>query len=191
MSQRRHLSIAYSAEGPERDFAEADCLQVGELAKATGKTVRAIHLYEDMGLLEPVRRSKGHYRLFAPDAQTRVRWISKMQSLGLSLGEIQALVQRRSTSDSAMRAATELRRVYEEKLHEVKAKLRALKDLEGELSASLAYLDQCNVACEQDVAVRSCVSCSRHPENPSKPELVAGAEIEHRAAPSQVSNPLD
>jgi DNA-binding transcriptional MerR regulator len=156
----------------------ADMLQVGDLAKATGKTVRAIHLYEDLGLLEPARRSKGHYRLFSPDAATRVRWISKLQSLGLSLSEIQGLVQRRETSESAMRAATELKDVYETKLREVKSKLKELKELETELQASLAYLDQCNVACESDVAVHSCVSCARHVEAPVKPELVAGAEID-------------
>ena len=43
-------------------------LLVGDLAKATGKTVRAIHLYEDLGLLRPHDRSKGRYRLFGPDA---------------------------------------------------------------------------------------------------------------------------
>jgi DNA-binding transcriptional MerR regulator len=178
---RRHLSIAYSADEPRfaaSDYAEADCLQVGDLAKATGKTVRAIHLYEDMGLLEPVRRSRGHYRLFAPDAATRVRWISKMQSLGLSLSEIQDLVHKRSTSQSAMRAAKELRAVYEEKLREVRTKLKELRALEIELESSLAYLDHCNVSCEQDLAVQSCVSCTRHHEVPSKPELVAGAEMD-------------
>src|SRR5689334_6953345 len=116
---RRHLRIAYSVESratqPNNGAEpcnEADYLQVGDLAKATGKTVRAIHLYEDLGLLEPARRSKGHYRLFSPDAATRVRWISKLQSLGLSLSEIQELVQKRVTSESAMRAAIELKEVY-------------------------------------------------------------------------------
>jgi DNA-binding transcriptional MerR regulator len=180
VTQRRHLSIAHRAEpdAVARAYPESAYLQVGELAKAAGKTVRAIHLYEDMGLLEPVKRTKGHYRLFAPDAETRVRWISKMQSLGLSLSEIQALVQKRSTSESAMRAATDLRRVYEEKLNEVKAKVKELKALETELTASLDYLKQCNVACEQELTVHSCVSCSRHPETPTKPDLVAGAELD-------------
>ena len=34
-------------------------LKVGELARRTGKTVRAIHLYEELGLLTPAVRSKG------------------------------------------------------------------------------------------------------------------------------------
>ena len=37
-------------------------LKVGELAKRTGKTVRAVHLYEELGLLTPAVRSKGGFR---------------------------------------------------------------------------------------------------------------------------------
>jgi DNA-binding transcriptional MerR regulator len=60
-----------------------------------GKTVRAIHLYEELGLLKASERSKGRYRLFTEEALVRVRWITKLQSLGLSLSEIQQLVKDR------------------------------------------------------------------------------------------------
>jgi DNA-binding transcriptional MerR regulator len=176
-SERRHLTIAAptdSENAKEQQGSDA-FLQVGDLAKSTGKTVRAIHLYEDMGLLEPVRRSKGHYRLFSSTAQTRVRWIGKMQSLGLSLSEIQALVEQRNSSVSAQTAASELRRTYQEKLDEVKSKIAELQALEAELRVSLEYLDECNVSCEQAVSTQCCASCNRHQETPTKPELVAGA----------------
>ena len=48
-------------------------LRVGDIAKATGKTVRAIHLYEELGLLAPVTRSSGGFRLYDPAAIERVR----------------------------------------------------------------------------------------------------------------------
>ena len=41
-------------------------LKVGELARRTGKTARAIHLYEELGLLTPAVRSKGGFRLYSP-----------------------------------------------------------------------------------------------------------------------------
>src|SRR5438045_103413 len=102
MSTRR---LPLAAEEPSRPVAsplppvaalslkESDLLQVGDLAKAAGKTVRAIHLYEELGLVRAHERSKGRYRLFTPDALIRVRWISKLQNLGLSLSEIQELVR--------------------------------------------------------------------------------------------------
>ena len=48
-------------------------LKVGELAKQTGKTVRAVHLYEELGLLAPAVRSKGGFRLYHPRAAVRSR----------------------------------------------------------------------------------------------------------------------
>src|SRR6185295_3183163 len=75
------------------EAAEQQLLRVGDLAKMTGKTVRAIHHYEELGLIEPVGRSKGHYRLFDAETPVRIRWISKLQSLGVSLSEIRTLVR--------------------------------------------------------------------------------------------------
>jgi DNA-binding transcriptional MerR regulator len=149
---------------------------VGELAKATGKTVRAIHLYEDMGLLKPHERSKGRYRLFNHDALVRVRWITKLQSLGFSLSEIQELARAQQGSDSAKFAAARLREVYVEKLAETRAKIDELEALEAELRQSLAYLDSCDTSCEPELPVRSCPSCDRHPEPIPPPDLVAGAQ---------------
>lgn len=155
-----------------------ELLQVGELAKAVGKTVRAIHLYEDMGLLHASERSeKGRYRLFAPDTLQRVRWIAKLQSLGLSLAQIQELVREHEDADSARLSASKLREVYLDKLTETRSKLRELKALEAELQASLVYLSTCDSACEPALPVNSCTDCGRHPETPAPPELVAGLHL--------------
>ena len=40
-------------------------LQVGELAKRTGLTIRTLHHYDDIGLLQPSARSDAGYRLTA------------------------------------------------------------------------------------------------------------------------------
>ena len=39
-------------------------IRIGDLARLTGKTVRAIHLYEELGLLKPATRSSGGFRLY-------------------------------------------------------------------------------------------------------------------------------
>jgi MerR family copper efflux transcriptional regulator len=154
-----------------------ELLQVGELAKATGKTVRAIHLYEELGLVRAHERSKGRYRLFNEEALVRVRWITKLQSLGLSLSEIQELVREQEASGTAQFAASRLREVYRSKLEETRNKLAELRALEAELQDSLAYLDACNTACASELPVHSCPSCERHPEQPKAPELVAGVHV--------------
>src|ERR1700741_663993 len=56
--------MLWEEAGGQVDEASGERLfQVGDLARATGKTVRAIHHYEDVGLLQPHARSKGRYRL--------------------------------------------------------------------------------------------------------------------------------
>lgn len=178
----RRLTIVSDARSvpslaePVAEHPGVTMMLVGELAKATGKTVRAIHLYEDMGLLKPHERSKGRYRLFNHDALVRVRWITKLQSLGFSLSEIQELARAQQGSDSAKFAAARLREVYVEKLAETRAKIDELEALQAELQQSLAYLDSCHTSCEPELPVRSCPSCDRHPEPIPLPDLVAGAQ---------------
>jgi DNA-binding transcriptional MerR regulator len=155
-------------------LSAGELLQVGDLARATGKTVRAIHLYEDLGLLRPQDRSKGRYRLFSPDSVLRVRWISKLQSLGLSLSDIQELVREHEDSGSAMFAAAKLRDVYARKLEETRSKIRELALLEHELGASLDYLSRCDTSCMPDLPTHSCSGCERHVTHAEAPELVAG-----------------
>jgi MerR family transcriptional regulator, copper efflux regulator len=176
----RHLPLAAIPEPPSTPnqgpavVREEDLLQVGDLAKASGKTVRAIHLYEELGLLKAHERSKGRYRLFTQDAVVRVRWISKLQSLGLSLSEIQTLVREQEGSNSAQFAAQKLRGVYQAKLDETKKRIAELRELELELHQSLEFLSTCKTACESQAPVHSCPTCERHPEAETAPELVLG-----------------
>jgi MerR family copper efflux transcriptional regulator len=175
-----HLRLlGQSAEGQtpaEAVEAPTAPLRVGDLARMAGKTVRAIHHYEELGLIEPAGRSKGHYRLFQPDSLVRIRWIGKLQSLGLSLSEIRTLVQNRQGSASAQQSADHLRRTYEVKLLEVRARLQELTALERELTASLAYLDSCSTSCAPELTPTDCAQCDRHPET-EEPDLISGAMV--------------
>jgi len=64
-------------------------LSIGDLARQTGVSVRAIRHYDDQGLLQSSRAPNG-YRSFAPAAVTQVRQIQAFIATGLSLAEIQA-----------------------------------------------------------------------------------------------------
>jgi MerR family copper efflux transcriptional regulator len=187
---RFHLTLAHTASvqantaapavaAGEREAGAVEAqppLRVGDLAKLTGKTVRAIHHYEELGLIEPVGRSKGHYRLFDPETPVRIRWISKLQSLGLSLNEIRTLVRNRQGSVSAQQSANQLRRTYEEKLVDVRSRLLELSALERELQASLHYLESCETSCTPELLPTDCAQCDRHPEA-EEPDLISGAMV--------------
>jgi DNA-binding transcriptional MerR regulator len=148
-------------------------MQIGDLAKETGKTVRAIHLYEELGLLSPAARSKGRFRLYEPDALIRIRWIGKLQDMGFSLGDIQTVVRDWEESQSAPRAMVKMREVYKKKLEETREHLKKLTALEHELEASLEYLDTCDT-CEPHRLLAACNSCDHHECNVTTPHLVLG-----------------
>jgi DNA-binding transcriptional MerR regulator len=161
---------------PAGEDGEEGLLQVGDLAKLSGKTVRAIHLYEELGILRPHARSKGRYRLFSPDAVVRVRWIGKLQDLGLSLTTIQAVVREWEMSPSAPGAMAKMRDVYRQKLASTRSQIERLKALEAELADSLKYLETCDT-CDPVRLFAACNCCDLHDHDETAPELVAGFRV--------------
>ncbi|AVS70512.1 MerR family transcriptional regulator [Paracidovorax avenae] len=68
-------------------------LRVGELARRTGLTVRALHHYDEIGLLRPSARSESGYRLYSETDVQRLHAIQTLRHLGLALGDIAGLLQ--------------------------------------------------------------------------------------------------
>lgn len=164
--------LGWDDTGPLRE--DDKLLQVGDIAKASGKTVRAIHHYEDIGLLQPHARSKGRFRLYDQAALARVRWIGKLHDLGMSLAQIQQMVQAWETAPSAPNAMGKIREVYLQKLEETRSQIANLTALERELEASVEYLDTCDTCCDPAELVRACTNCNVHGKAKNEPELVAG-----------------
>jgi len=152
---------------------EKRAMRVGALAKRTGKTVRALHLYEERGLLAPTSRSESGYRLYDYDAVIRVRWIVKLQEMGFSLNQIQEILTAWEQSHSAPGAMRRLTDLYREKLDETRQQMANLASLASELESSLAYLDTCDT-CDPRRLVDQCSACDQHEAHTHEPELVAG-----------------
>jgi DNA-binding transcriptional MerR regulator len=68
--------------------------KVGELAKQTGVSVRALHYYEEIGLLQPSHRNGAGYRLYASSDIVRLQQIKSLRQLGFSLAEIRDCLDR-------------------------------------------------------------------------------------------------
>src|SRR5262245_33327988 len=132
---REGLSMAVDVSAESLTF-----LKVGELAIRTGKTVRAIHLYEELGLLAPAVRSKGGFRLYAAKAVKRIEWIQKLKDMGFSLTEIKAFLRVWEESGTATKAMAVVREIFQDKLRETRETIARLGQLVNDLSESLAYL---------------------------------------------------
>lgn len=150
-------------------------LRIGQLAERSGKTTRALHLYEEMGLLRPSLRSKGGFRLYAPSAVERVQWISRLQEADVSLGEIQTLLKDLEGARIGTAAMRRLGEMLKKKLDEVREQRRKLEQLESDLVAGLEYIAGCHV-CEPEHLTSECGECRLHGHDGRQPLLVAGAQ---------------
>lgn len=73
-------------------------IQVGELAKRAGITVRTLHHYEQTGLLLPSARSAAGYRLYNLADVQRLHMIQALAKAGLELAEIKDFLEQGSLS---------------------------------------------------------------------------------------------
>ncbi|WP_105970493.1 helix-turn-helix domain-containing protein [Streptomyces geranii] len=72
-------------------------LTIGELARATGLTVRTIRYWSDEGALPPVTRSAGGYRLYDAGSVARLELIRTLRELGLGLDHVRAVLAGETT----------------------------------------------------------------------------------------------
>src|SRR6478752_6761786 len=125
------------------DGSNLKLMRVGELAKAVGKTVRAMHLYEEPGLLEPRARSEGGFRLYGDEAIDRIHWIVKLQAIGFTLAEIQGFVKDFQGAGSGREATQRVRALFTEKQAQIREQIIQLQVIENDLVEAVTYLDSC------------------------------------------------
>jgi DNA-binding transcriptional MerR regulator len=107
----------------EADDRAGAGMTAGELARATGVTVRALHHYDRLGLLRPARDRAGRRR-YGPVELRRLHQIVALRSFGLALAEIGPLLDG-TGADPGDLLHRQLRRTEEQ--------LAALEQLRGTL----------------------------------------------------------
>src|SRR4051794_14144183 len=101
-------------------------MNVGELASASGLTVRTLHHWDEIGLLRPAERSGAGHRRYSAEDVERLYRIVALRRLGLSLDEV----------DAALDAeGPDLRAAVDAHLGRVRGELARLRRLEGILEA--------------------------------------------------------
>jgi DNA-binding transcriptional MerR regulator len=120
----------------EQSLTDRRVWKVGELAKRTGLSVRALHHYEEIGLLVPSGRTESGHRLYAEGDVMRLQQIASLRSLGFSLAEIRKFLDDSSFSPlrviefhvARLRERIELERKLCDRLEAVAAHLTSTKD---------------------------------------------------------------
>ncbi|NGO72149.1 MerR family transcriptional regulator [Streptomyces boncukensis] len=125
-------------------------MRIGELARRTGVTTRALRYYEEQGLLAPERSDSGQRR-YAEAAVDRVRVIRELLSAGLSSKTIAELtpcvIDGRATPELLDRLAVERDRIGRHL-----ADLARTRDRLDSVIAGAAATLHTGAPCRQDTA---------------------------------------
>jgi DNA-binding transcriptional MerR regulator len=135
-------------------------LKIGEIARLTGKSVRTIRYYEELGLLHSADHTKGGFRLFSQDDALRILLIDKFHQLGFSLEEVAEIITAYRTSASGDEANKKLRPALEKSLQAINDKISLLGGFRKEVQGSLAFVEDC-AGCQQQPEQEGCSACKR------------------------------
>ena len=108
-------------------------MRVGDLAAATGLTVRTLHHYDSLGLVVPSGRTPAGHRDYAPEDVRRLYQVVALRGLGLALDDIAGVLDG-GTYD----ALDVLRR----RLAETDRRIAAERDVRERLATLLATLER-------------------------------------------------
>ncbi len=111
--------------------------RIQEFAKLAGVTVRALHHYDRLGLLQAAHRSEAGYRLYCHDDLGRLERILVLRYLGLSLREIGGLLRAPGSSgpDSLPATLTRQRTVLRDRRTGLDRVLHAIERAQARLES--------------------------------------------------------
>ncbi|MCP4092477.1 MAG: MerR family transcriptional regulator [Planctomycetes bacterium] len=121
---------------------------IATLAQEGGVSSRTIRYYGELGLLAAESRGPGGRRQYGADALERLRFITRLKKLGLSLGEI-AELNKTFGSGATPAMLSHLDELLNTRLVEVAERIEDLHALQTDLQS---YLDRIRVKSGQPSA---------------------------------------
>ena len=101
---------------------------IGQVTSLSGIAIRTIRYYESLGLIKSLGRTEGGFRQFSIDVLTRLAFIKRSQSLGLSLEEIGDIL---AVYDQGEPPCGEIQEKLVEKLCRIDSQIAQLLTLRG------------------------------------------------------------
>jgi len=116
--------------------------RIGELATKLGMTERTIRYYEEVGLLDSVKRLDGGTRVYTDDDVRRLKFIRKLKVLGLSLQEMHELEGVYKTQRSNRTVLPRLIELLDAHLLTVDGRIAELQALRDEIRSYREHVAQ-------------------------------------------------
>ena len=106
---------------------------IGDLAKEYGLTTRTLRYWEEVGIIESLKRSDGASREFTPYYFRRIKFILRLKELGLSIREMQELYLAYGEAKNTERMIPQLVQILEQHTEKVDGKMAQLASLRKEI----------------------------------------------------------
>ncbi len=104
-------------------------MNIGEAAAQAGLPAKTIRYYEDIGLVKPGRDTNG-YRAFAEKDIHKLTFLAHARALGFSIEDCRDLL---ALWEDTERASADVRRIAQEHLQRIEAKIADLQDMRNTL----------------------------------------------------------
>ena len=106
---------------------------IGELARTVGLSQRTIRYYEEIGLLHSVRRIENGKRVYTDDDVRRLKFITRLKVLGLSLAEMVELEKVYRTQRNNREILPKLLAILDERAVQIDDRISQLAALKTEI----------------------------------------------------------
>lgn len=113
-------------------------LSIGEVAELTGVPAKTIRYYEETALIPAPKRAANGYRIYGADAVNLLRFVKRARDLGFPIENVRSLLALWSNEE---RASSDVRRVAQQHLTEIEAKIAELEGLRRSLRT---LVDSCS-----------------------------------------------
>lgn len=110
-----------------------ESLTIGKIARLAEIGVETVRFYEREGLIEEPPRRESGYRQYPEETVHRLRFIKRAKELGFTLREIKELLGLRVDLSSSA-TCNAVRKLAEEKIADVRGKIRTLQRMEEVLA---------------------------------------------------------
>ncbi|GGE32713.1 putative HTH-type transcriptional regulator [Pullulanibacillus camelliae] len=119
-----------------------DRIRIGDVSKRAGVTPRTVRYYESIGLIPPGEREGQGQHYYTEETVVRLRKITQLKKLGLSLDEISEVIDLYFTDPSGVQAKTKVLAILRRYLKETDEKIDAFQQFRSELQAHIMRFEQ-------------------------------------------------
>ncbi len=116
-------------------------MRIGDVAERAGVTPRTIRYYESIGLLPPGEREGTGHHHYTDVTVDRLRKIDQLKKLGLSLDEIQGVIDLYFNDVSGIQGKRKVIDILRGRLADADAKIVSLQGFRAETQANIARFE--------------------------------------------------